>query len=216
MFEGLEQADGGLRTHALDAGDVVGGIAGKRFEIDHLFRGDAELGDHPVAANVRGPAVFGIGAPSHVQHGDIAVVVDELKQIPVAGEDSHPPALVGRPGGQGAEHVVGLIARRHAERNVEGVFEDGLQVGQVCKEVLRGRVAVGLVGLVGHVPEGGLCRVKGNHHPLGGQALAVVEQGFEKAIGDRGGHALLGAQPPFTAFGKGVKTPKGEGMAVDQ
>ena len=168
MFEGLEQADGGLRTHALDAGDVVGGIASERFEVDHLFRGDTELGDHPVAANFRGPAVFGIGTTPHVQHGDIAVVVDQLKQIPVAGEDPHPPALVGSPVGQGAEHVVGLVPRRHAERNVEGVFEDGLQVGEVCKEVLGGCVAVGLVGLVGHVPEGGLCRVKGNHHPLGG------------------------------------------------
>ena len=209
MLEGLEQADGGFGTHALDSGDVVGGIACERFEVDHLLRGDAELGEYPVAANVRGPAVFGVGTTPHVEHGDIALVVDQLKQIPVAGEDPHPPALVGSPVGQGAEHVVGLVPRRHAERNVEGVFEDGLQVGQVCKEVLGGCVAVGLVGLVGHVPEGGLCRVKGNHHPLGGQALAVVEQGFEKAIGDRSGYALLGAQAPFTAFGKGVKTTKG-------
>ena len=168
MFEGLEQADGGFRTHPLDARDVVGGIARQRLEVDHLLRGDAELGDHPVAANVRGTAVFGIGTTPHVQHGDIAVVVDQLEQIPVTGEDPHPPALVGSPVGQGPEHVIGLVARRHAEGNVEGVFEDGLQVGQVCKEVLGGCVAVGLVGLVGHVPEGGLCRVKGNHHPLGG------------------------------------------------
>ena len=216
VLEGLEQADGGFRTHALHSRDVVGGIARERFEVHHLFRGNAELGDHPVAANVRGAAVFGIGAPSHVQHGNITVVVDQLEQIPVAREDPHPPALVGRPVGQGAEHIVGLIPGRHAEGNIQRFLEDGLQVGQVCKEVFGGRVAVGLVGPVGHVPEGGLCRVKGNHHPLGGQSLAVVEQGFEEAIGHRGGDAFLGAQAPITALGKGVKTPKGEGMAVDQ
>ena len=79
MFEGLEQADGGFRTHPLDARDVVGGIARQRLEVDHLLRGDAELGDHPVAANVRGTAVFGIGTTPHVEHGDVSVVVDQLE-----------------------------------------------------------------------------------------------------------------------------------------
>ena len=66
---------------------------------------------------------------------------------------------------------------------------------------------------VGLVPEGGLGGIEGNHHALGGQAFAVVEQGLEEAVGHGGGHPLLGAQPPFTAFAEGVETAKGQGVS---
>src|SRR5579859_5990037 len=45
-------------------------------------------------------------APAAVQQPDRLVVVDELEQVPVAGDHLDRPGL---PGGQGTEHVVGLV-----------------------------------------------------------------------------------------------------------
>ena len=167
-------------------------------------------------ANFHRPAAFGVGTTAHVEHGDVALVIHQLKQVAIARKDAHPPAPIGSAVGQGAEHVIGLIARGHAQRQIQRLGEDRLQVAQVLEEVLGGHIPVGLVGLVGVVAEGGLGRIEGNHHPLGAEAFAVVEQGFEEAVGDRGGHAGLGAQAPFATFGKGIKTAKGQGVAVHQ
>ena len=213
---GLQQGDGGFGPHPFDAGDVVAGVAREGLEVHHLLRGHAELGDHPLPAHLHRSAAFGVGPAAHVEHGDVALVVHQLEQVTVAGKDPHPPALVRRPVGQGAEHVIGLIPRCHAEGDVEGGFEDLLQVGEVGEEVLRRFVAVGLVGPIGLMAEGGFGGVEGDHHPLGGQALAVVEQGLEEAVGHRGGHTVLGAQPPLAAFAEGVETAERQGVAIHQ
>ena len=178
MFKLFEEVDGGLGAHPLNARDVVGAVAGERLEIHHLFGGDAELGDHAFAADLAGAAVFGVGAATHVEHGDVALVVDQLEQVAVAREDPHPPAGVSGPVGQGAEHVVGFISRRHRQGDIEALGQDLLQVGQICKKVLRRHIPVGLVGRIGLVAEGGLGRVEGHHQSIGLEAFAVVEQGL--------------------------------------
>ena len=101
-----------------------------------------------------------------------------MEQVAVAREDPHPPAGVGGPVGQGAQHVVGLEARCHRQRNVEALGQDLLQVGQICKKVLRRHIPVGLVGRIGLVAEGGFGRVEGHHQSIGLEAFAVVEQGL--------------------------------------
>ena len=212
----LQQGDGRLRAHPLHAGDVVAGVAGEGLEVHHLLGADAEFGDHPVAPDQGGPRTLGVGAAAHVEHGDVALVVHELEQVAVAGENPHPPAASRRPGGQGAEHVVGLVARRHAEGQIHGSGQDLLQGGQVGEEVLGRLVAVGLVGRIRLVTEGGFGGVEGDHHALGGEAAAVVEQGLEEAVGHAGGNPRLGAQPPIAALGEGVKTAEGQGMAIHQ
>ena len=163
MFKLFEEVDGGFGAHALDARDVVGAVAGEGLEIHHLLRRDAELGDHALAADLAGATVFGVGAATHVEHGDVALVVDQLEQVAVAGEDSHPPAGVGCPVGQGAEHVIGLEARRHRQGDVEALGEDLLQVGQVGEKVLRRHIPVGLIGRICLVAEGGLGSVESHH-----------------------------------------------------
>ena len=137
-----------------------------------------------------------------------------MEEVAVAREDAHPPAPIRCPVGQGAEHVIGLIARGHAEGQIEGGLKDLLQVGQIDEEVLRRLITVGLVGAVRLVAEGGLGRVEGDHHPLGGQALAVVEQGLEEAVGHRSGDSLLGAQTTLAPLGKGIEAAKGQAVAV--
>ncbi len=96
------------------------------------------------------------------------------------------------------------------------MLQDLLQVGQIGEELLRRLVAVGLVGGVRLVPEGGFRRVKGDHHPLGAEPLAVLQQRLEKAVGHRGGDAGLGAQAALTALGKGVEAAERQRVAIHQ
>ena len=129
-------------------------------------------------ADLQRPAVFGIGAAAHVEHGDVALVVDQLEQVAVAREDPHPPAFCRRPVGQGAEHVIGLEPRRHRQGDVEALGQDLLQVGQVGEEVLRRHIPVGLIGRICLVAEGGLGGIESHYQAIGLEALAVVEQGL--------------------------------------
>ena len=94
--------------------------------------------------------------------------------------------------------------------------QDLLQVVQIGEELLGRLVAVGLVAGVGLVAEGGLSGVEGDHHPLGGEPLAVLQQRLEKAVGHRGGDARLGAQAAFSSLGKGVEAAEGERVAIHQ
>ena len=64
--------------------------------------------------------------------------------------------------------------------------------------------------------KGGMGRVEGDHHSLGSQALAVVQQGLEEAIGHRGGNSFLSAEAPFAPFGEGIETSEGQAVAIDQ
>ena len=171
----LEQGDRRFRAHPLHSRDVVGAVAGEGLEIHHLLRRHPEAGDHRFAVDLDRPAALGIGATAHVQHGDVALVVHQLEQIPIPRQDAHPPAGVGGPVGQGAEHVVGLIARRHAQGDVQVLPQDLLQVVQIGEELFGRLVAVGLVAGVGLVAEGGFGGVEGDHHPLGAEPLAVLQ-----------------------------------------
>ena len=85
---------------------------------------------------------------------------------------------------------------------------------QILEEHLRGHVTVGLVVGIRLVAEGGFRRVEGDGHTLGFQGFACVQKGLEEAVGDAGGAAVLGGQPPFAAFAEGVETAEGQGMAV--
>ena len=213
---GGQQVDGGLGPDTAHAWDVVGAVAGERLEVDHLLGRHAQLGEHPLAAHLGRAAVLRVGAATHVEHGDVTLVVDQLEQVAVAREDAHPPALVRGPIGQGAEHVVGLVAGGHCQGDVETLGQDPLQVGQILEKLFRRLVAVRLVGRVGLVAEGGLGRVEGHHQAIGLQPLAVVEQGLEEAVGDAGGDPCLGAQAAIAPLGEGVVAAEGQRMAVDQ
>ena len=82
--------------------------------------------------------------------------------------------------------------------------------------MFRGFLAVGLVGRVGLVAEGGFGSIEGDHHALGVESAAVVEQGLEEPIGHAGGDPRLGAQPAIAALGEGIETAEGQGVAIHQ
>ena len=105
----------------------------------------------------------------------MTLVIHQLEEVPVAGKDAHLPAAVSGPVGQGAEHVIGFVARGHAKGQVEAAGQDSLEVAQVLEKVFWGHIPMGFIGLICLMAEGGLGRVKGDHQPLGLEALAVVE-----------------------------------------
>ena len=82
-----DQLRGGLDADAGHARHVVGGIAGQRLHLDHLFRRHAELLDH--FGNADAAVLHG------VVHGD--AVGHELHQVLVGGDDGRGGAALRRP-----------------------------------------------------------------------------------------------------------------------
>ncbi len=84
-------------------GKAVGGVAAHGGEVGVL------AGQHGVLLDddVVGDALVVADAAGDVEHADVGLVVDELEQVAVAGDDVD--GHVGL-GGEGADHVVGLVA----------------------------------------------------------------------------------------------------------
>ena len=83
VAEPAEQRGGGLLADAGDAGQAVGRVAAQRGEVGVLPGVDAVLLAHPVVGD---PLVVA-DAAGDVEDPDVALVVDELEQVAVAGDD---------------------------------------------------------------------------------------------------------------------------------
>ena len=187
----LEKIDGRLGADPLHARDVVGAVAGESLEVHHLVGHHAELGHHAGFIDQGRSAALGVGSAPHVEHGDVPLVIHQLEQIPIPAEDAYAPARGGSTVGQGSQHVIGFVSRSQAEGELQAFAQDRLQLIQVLKEHLRGHIPMGLVVGIGLMAEGGLSGVEGDRHSFRFQAFAVVEQGFEKAIGHAGRPAVF-------------------------
>ena len=176
----------------------------------------SEFRHDPLLVDQGRAAAAGVGASAHVHHRDVTGIVHQLKQIPIAAEDSHPPALVGGAVGQGAEHVISLEARRQAEGQLQLLAENLLELIQVLKEDRRRFVAVGLVVGIGLVPESRFRRVEGDRHSLGREGLAVLQQGLEESVGDAGGDSILRGQSALPSLAEGIEASEGQGVAIHQ
>ena len=150
----VQPLGGRLGAHLVHARHVVHRIAGQRQEIDDLPRIDAELVAHAGSIHHRGRhAVAGHRVDQQ------RLVINELRQILVAGGDDGAHAGGTRAGGQRADHVIGLDARHHQQRPAQrlGQFMDGRDL----RHQRLGRLAaVGLVVLVQVVAEGAPRRIE--------------------------------------------------------
>ena len=142
------------------------------------------------------------------------MIIHQLEQIPVSGEDAHAPALISGTVGQGAEHIIGFVTRCEAERQLQLIAQDLLQLLQVLKEHLRSDIAVGLVVGISLMAEGRLGGVEGDGHALWLERFARVQQRFEEPVGDAGRAPVLGGQAPFASLAEGIEAAKRQGMAV--
>ena len=124
-------------------------IAGKRLDVDHPVRADAEIFDHlgraeaPLLARACNSSL----ARSRVVHRDAGI--DELHEVLVGRDDEDVGAGLTRLTGVSGDDVVGLVAalldRDHAERRDSGAHQRELRhefVGRILPVRLVGRVEV--------------------------------------------------------------------------
>ena len=136
---------GGLDADAGHARHVVGGIAGQRLHLDHLFRRHAEFLDHLGDADA---------AVLHgVVHGD--AVGHELHQILVGGDDGRGRAALAGLAHIGRDQIVGLEAALLEAGQVEGAHRFADQ-RELRDQIVRRRRPVRLVVGIELVAEGDL------------------------------------------------------------
>jgi hypothetical protein len=194
-----------LLADAGDAGQVVARVAAQRGEVGVLGRGQAVLLGHFLR---REPRHVADADPGH-QHGHL--VGDELQRVPVArdDEDVHVP---GGLGGQGGDHVVGLVPGHRQLGDAQRVQDLGDQA-ELAPEVGRRLLAVGLVLDELLVPEGGLAAVEGHGHVRGPLVGDHLDEHRGEAVDGVGrlpgrGREVLG--------GKREEGPVGQRVPVQQ
>ena len=78
-----------LDADAGDAGDVVGGVADQRLDVDDLLRRHAEIIDDALAVDAPLRPVAGLAARARFEIVEDTVIADELHQVLVGGDDEH-------------------------------------------------------------------------------------------------------------------------------
>ena len=141
-----DQLRGGLDADARRAGDVVGGIAGERLNVDDLVGLGAEIGEDLLGADAPLLAIPRGG----VEHRDPGA--DQLHQVLVGGDDQHVRAALGRLPRIGRDQVVGLIAVLLDRAQAESAHGRAHQ-RKLRHEVFRRIGPMRLVGRIEFAPE---------------------------------------------------------------
>ncbi len=200
-----------FRTHAGNARNVVGGIAGKPEDVAHLIDArNAPLCQHfrdaerfrPVA-HARGPVL---------EH----MLGHELPEILVRRHHVGREAFLLRLAGQRADKVVGLVAVQLQHRQVERA-DQFLDVGQCLAELLRHGVALRLVGRELGMPRGGCFGVEHDRQVRRREAAHQVEQRVGEAVDGRrvppgSGADGIGRQREVRAVGQRHAVEKKKGV----
>ncbi len=209
--DGLQRAERGdqalrrLVADARHAGDVVRRVANQRLVVRHELRAE------PVAVEHGGGVEFAdvaeaAGARQHHEH----VILDQLEQVGIAGDDHDPVAIGGERAGQAADDIVRLVVLDLLDRDPEG-GDQLLDAADLLDQVRRGRRAGSLVVLVEIVPEGPAAFER-DDDVIGLSRIDDVEQHRGKAVDGvglfAGGRRHRGRQ--------GEVRPKNQSVAIDQ
>ena len=186
-----------------DARHIVDGIADQRQIVDDARGRHAELGED--AAGVEHFLVH------RVDQRD--VLVDELRQILVAGRNDHVETLCRGATGQGADHVVGFDARDGQDRPAER-RDARVDRFDLARQIVRHGRPVGLVFGIPVVAEGFSLGIE--HASLVSYVLVLrvgveAAQHVEDAVDGAGRFAARVAQ-----IGQGVEGAVEIGRSVDQ
>ena len=201
----LDEVHGGLLPDAGDAGDVVGGVPHQGLEVDHVDGVKAVL----VPEGLRGHVLGGGLAHPGGDQLHFGMVRDELQGVLVSRHHHAVPVPGLAFAGDGADEVVGLPALQLVAGDAQGV-QDLLHHRDLDPELLRHRLAGGLVAHLRLVAEGGGMEVKGDAEGVGLLLLPQAEEGREEAE-DR-----VGIEPiPGGERADAVKRPVEDAVAVD-
>ena len=199
IFDGVVFADegkGALFPNARHAGDVIGGVAHQRLDLDELLRLDAVFfpdgggGHRFVDGALRG----GFGQ----NYAD--AVGDELQGVPVAGAKQHGVAVFLPLPGQAAQDIVRLVALGF-QNGVAQKPQHFLYQGHLLAQLLRHSLAGALVRLVHFVAEGGRVQVEGKGDGVRLLILDELIDDIEKAVDGVGVGAILRGEQPHPVKG---------------
>ncbi len=178
--EAREEVRRRLLADALDAGDVVGRVAGEREVVDHLGGGsEAPMFADPLLV-VDFRRVARVGGTVEADVGG-----DELGGVLVWGGEVDREAFRRAEARQGAHHVVRLEAFRAQDGDVQGVRQLE-RVGDVGREVLGHFLPRGLVGGIGLLAEGRAGRVHRQDEVVGLFAAQDAQEAVRETQ-ERGG-----------------------------
>ena len=201
----VDELGGGLHADARHAGDIVGGVARQRLNVDHLVRRHAELLTHLV-----GPDRLVLHGVEH-RHARL----DELHQVLVGGDDGHVAAGSNRVLGVGGDQVVRLEAQLLDAGDVEGphCLADQRELGN---ELFRRGRTMRLVVLIDLVAKGLLAGIEDDGEvrrpaPLA-RILQQLPQHGTEAVHGAHGQSVRGARQRR----QGVEGAKDVARAVDQ
>ena len=187
----LNKIHSGLFTHPRYAGNIVGGVSHQGLQVDHADGREAVLLPERVRSHLPGGGLAHPGG--HQLHP--GPVADELEGVLVPGDDHRLPAGLLVPGGDGADQVVRLPAVQLIPGDAHGV-QHLLQHRELPGQLLGHGFPLGLVALVGQMPEGGGLPVKGDAQGVRILLPLQLQQDVEKAENGVGGKAIPGGQGP--------------------
>ena len=196
---------GSLLAYPLHSRHVVGCVTPEGEDVDDLQRaGDAVLGADGgfVHHLVVGSALAGLVLED--------MVVDGLPEVLVGSHHIHVGIAACETGGEGAYHVVGLVAFFHHHRDAQGAGDLSQRLHGVDHELGSGR-AVGLVLGVGLVAERLGVGVETYRHVSGMLLGEHLKQVFGEA--EENG-SILPLRIDHRPAEEGVEHPEDQGVAV--
>ena len=200
-----DQVGGGLFADAGDAGNVVRRVAHQRLVVGNQLRREAvALVDGIAVVDAEITEAFDAG-----EHRD-DMVVDELQQVAVPGDDDHLVAVAGAGAGEAADDIVGLVPGPLVDRDVEGI-DQLADAPDLLDKVGWGLGARRLVAVEGLVAKGAAAFER-HRDVLGVVRLDDVEEHRREAEDGVRLLALLGHH----RCGDGVVGAEEETEAIDQ
>jgi hypothetical protein len=206
--EALQQLGRRLLPDPAHARDIVRAVADESQVVGHLGRWHAQ----PLGGVVRGHPLgihSGGAAPPGVQ--EPGMVVDELVEVLVPGDDDRlEPCLLGL-GGQRPDHVVRLPALSlddgHPERldQLPTARQGGFEL---VRHLLARRLVLGV-----HLGPEAVTRVEHDRQVIGPVVVQHVDEEAREAVGRGGVLPLRGGE---RAADHRIERPVDEGVAVDQ
>ena len=182
----MQQLHRALFAHALDARNVIRGVAHQALEVDEADGVEAVFLAELLGrvARVGGLALRGLD-----QTHDRAAA-GKLKRVAVTGEDNALVAMLVCAAADGAEQVVRLVARHFAAHDAKRV-QDFLDDRQLHRQIFLHRLACRLVEIEFLMAEGLFLYIEADNDAVGLFLVLLLEQRGEKTVDRVGRRALV-------------------------
>ncbi len=202
----LQQRQGADRSDAGHARNIIRSIAGQGEVIDDLFGREAHFALDAITIEPLDP----LAAAMRIV--DEGVVIDQLHQILVAGDEHGLQIVAPRLPGEGAHDIIRLETRLANQRKVQRL-EELFETRQLFHHILGHGGALRLVRFIHLMPESRLRGIKNNGEIVGRFLLKQVETDARKTKNDAD---VFTAGIDQRITGKGKISAIGKRCAIDK